>query len=242
MKTCRGCGQQKSLADFHKDAGFSDGHKARCKSCAKITTRKRYLDNREFYKRKSREYSADNRERYRICNKQWREKNRAYDSARKKKWNEENKERVLAARNMWRLKNKEQVNATYRVWLTANREHRQAYEAKRQISNRKHNRELQRIRYRTNPNPAIFHVAQRRAMKYRAAPAWANRFFIEEIYDLARLRTKLTGFKWHVDHVVPLKSPIVCGLHWEGNLKVIPATENIKKKNHLLPSVVNDNL
>jgi len=33
-----------------------------------------------------------------------------------------------------------------------------------------------------------------------ATPKWANRFFMQEIYALARLRTKITGFEWHVDH------------------------------------------
>jgi hypothetical protein len=68
-----------------------------------------------------------------------------------------------------------------------------------------------------------------------ATPAWANLWMIAEAYDLAKLRTKLTGVKHNVDHCVPLISSIVCGLHVEHNLQVIPAVLNRAKSNRLLP-------
>jgi hypothetical protein len=74
-----------------------------------------------------------------------------------------------------------------------------------------------------------------RAAKLRANVNWANEFFIREIYDLAQLRSKATGIKWHVDHIVPLKSKIVCGLHVENNLQVIPAIANVLKSNKSWP-------
>lgn len=72
---------------------------------------------------------------------------------------------------------------------------------------------------------------RRRFAKKQASPSWANKFFIEEIYHLAMLKTKMAGIEWHVDHIIPLKSDVVCGLHCEFNLQVIPAIENIKKSN-----------
>ena len=35
----------------------------------------------------------------------------------------------------------------------------------------------------------------------------------------------------HVDHIIPLQGAIVSGLHVEGNLRVITATENMIKRN-----------
>lgn len=61
--------------------------------------------------------------------------------------------------------------------------------------------------------------------------SWANKFFIKEAYHLASLRTKLTGMEWHVDHIIPLRNPLVCGLHVENNLQVIPAEVNHRKGN-----------
>jgi hypothetical protein len=79
--------------------------------------------------------------------------------------------------------------------------------------------------------------SRRRATKIQATPAWANEFFIEEAYHLAQLRTKATGFEWHVDHIVPLRSKLVCGLHVETNLQVIPAVKNLKKGNRHWPDM-----
>lgn len=52
-----------------------------------------------------------------------------------------------------------------------------------------------------------------------------------EAFDLARRREAATGIKWEVDHAIPLQSPIVCGLHNERNLQVIPRSENRAKSN-----------
>lgn len=75
----------------------------------------------------------------------------------------------------------------------------------------------------------------RRISARNATPAWANDFFIKEAYRLAKLREKLCGGKWHVDHVVPIVSPLVCGLHVEHNLQVIPGRENLEKGNRFTP-------
>lgn len=79
--------------------------------------------------------------------------------------------------------------------------------------------------------------AARRARKFSSTPAWANEFFVEEAYALAKLRTKVFGFAWHVDHIVPLNSKKVCGLHTHSNLQVIPGAENISKGNRNWPDM-----
>lgn len=79
--------------------------------------------------------------------------------------------------------------------------------------------------------------ANHRAQKLNATPRWANEFFISEAYHLAKLRTKMLGYPWHVDHIVPLKSKFVCGLHVENNLQVIPAVDNFRKHNSYWPDM-----
>src|SRR6187455_1249180 len=64
--------------------------------------------------------------------------------------------------------------------------------------------------------------ARRKAERMQRTAAWADEFVIREIYELSFLRTIATGVKHNVDHIVPMKSDLVCGLHCEANLQVIP--------------------
>ena len=118
---------------------------------------------------------------------------------------------------------------------------------KRQAASDKKSREKHFSRYikklyewRKN-NPAIIssYNGKRRAARLSAAPAWANKFFISEAYDLAKRRTALRsgGHKWHVDHIVPLQSKLVCGLHVENNIRVIPSFTNSSKGNRYWPDM-----
>ncbi len=67
--------------------------------------------------------------------------------------------------------------------------------------------------------------AKRRAAKKNATPSWANFGKIVEIYKQA------AGEGKHVDHIVPLQHPKVCGLHVEANLQLLTKTENLRKGN-----------
>lgn len=98
-------------------------------------------------------------------------------------------------------------------------------------SNRQRARELNKLSKARNRGFFANKEAIRRAAKHQATPKWANEFIISEIYELAALRSKMTGFKWEVDHIIPLKGKLVCGFHVETNLQVIPALLNRKKHN-----------
>lgn len=76
--------------------------------------------------------------------------------------------------------------------------------------------------------------AKRRAAKLQRTPKWLGPddwFMIKEVYELAALRTKMLGFPWEVDHIIPLQGDKVSGLHVPHNLQVIPRKLNRAKWN-----------
>lgn len=92
----------------------------------------------------------------------------------------------------------------------------------------------QLVRQKTNPTVYAVAAAKHRAVKLLRTPAWLDEddyWVIAQAYELAALRTKLFGFSWHVDHIMPLKGKSVSGLHVPSNLQVIPGLQNIAKNN-----------
>ena len=96
--------------------------------------------------------------------------------------------------------------------------------------------------YRANPEKRNFltgaqaaaNVAQYRSNKAKRTPQWLTSedyWMMSEAYALAELRTKLFGFQWQVDHILPLRGTLVSGLHVPNNLQVIPAVDNRYKSN-----------
>jgi hypothetical protein len=115
------------------------------------------------------------------------------------------KPETKARKAEYRERNREQLRAAGRAYIAANREKAAAI------------------------------LARYRAAKLQATPSWASSDAIEAFYREARRLTKETGHKHHVDHIVPLVHPEVCGLHVESNLQVLTAAENQRKGNRSWP-------
>lgn len=105
-----------------------------------------------------------------------------------------------------------------REWTQANRQHVAAYQARYTTENLP--------RYRA-------HNAKRAAAKLQATPQWADKAAIAAIYAEAKRISDETGVKHHVDHEIPLRAKLACGLHVQGNLRIIPALDNLRKRNRL---------
>lgn len=81
------------------------------------------------------------------------------------------------------------------------------------------------------------YTAAYKASKLRAAPSWADQGYIDLFYTLAKVEERRTGRKCHVDHIVPLNSNKVCGLHVEHNLQIMFGSANISKNNRYWPDM-----
>jgi len=132
----------------------------------------------------------------------------------KKAWAKANAEKMRASRKRYEEKNAEKV-AEYR-----------ASEEFKQFTRKNV------MRYqRKYPDKTLAKVRKRQMLKLQATPSWVNYTRIEALYSLAAMLTRETGEKYHVDHIIPIKSKLVCGFHVYENLRVIPAKDNLLKSN-----------
>lgn len=135
-------------------------------------------------------------------------------------WAKENRKRLTEKAALARLERPD----------ISRRADRKFKQANKKALAEKHAEWAQRNRWRRNATNA-----KRKAAKLKATPAWADRDKIAAIYREAERIEAATGVPMNVDHIVPLQSDAVCGLHCEANLQIIPASENQSKKNYWWP-------
>ena len=82
--------------------------------------------------------------------------------------------------------------------------------------------ENQRNYYLKNHHMMAYKKALRRSRKKLATPIWADLNKINEVY--ANCPEDMT-----VDHIIPITSPIVCGLHVSWNMQYLTRSANSKK-------------
>jgi 5-methylcytosine-specific restriction endonuclease McrA len=81
-------------------------------------------------------------------------------------------------------------------------------------------------------------TAKRRAAKKHATPKWLTKDQLNEIKQYYILAKELQWLSLKsdpltVDHIVPLVSPNVCGLHVPWNLQILPRSQNSSKGNRI---------
>lgn len=207
QKICSKCRSTKSLRDFGKLKRSPDGLNTICKSCA-----------REY----NAQYRALNPEKIKdICSK-WRKHNLDLANERSRSWREKNPGRQRAAEAAYRKNNPDKRYVSRLAYVKSNQEKLSAY------------RKIYAVKKRHILNA---NAARRRFSKRLALPSWADKSKIEKIYEEASSLSKSTGIEYHVDHIVPLQSKIVCGLHCESNLRIIRGVDNLSKGNRFWPNM-----
>jgi 5-methylcytosine-specific restriction endonuclease McrA len=183
--------------------------------------RKVYRDaNKEKKRIVDRAYYAANTAKVRAGNKAYYESHLEEAVAYAKAYYAANIEAVKAYAKAQYAANKANVIAAVKVWGAANPEKVKATKAKYSKLNV----------HRSNARSQI-----RRVLKLSAIPTWADHSAILVVYQTAADITRSTNIKHEVDHIVPLISKIVCGLHVEFNLQVLTEAANRSKGNRTWP-------
>lgn len=77
---------------------------------------------------------------------------------------------------------------------------------------------------------SLQYAHKRRVQQERQAVSELDELVFIEACDVRNKRKQITGFDWHIDHIVPINYKNACGLHNAFNLQVVPASWNLKKK------------
>jgi len=148
------------------------------------------------------------------------------------------KDCAKVAKKEWYDKNAESERAKAMQYHYDNYEKNKEYRIKKahewQVKNKERYKENAKKCYEKTKHKRFAWQALARAAKRNAVPTWINEALKEQIqkfYIEARLKTKETGTKYEVDHIVPLMGKNVCGLHVPWNLRVITQFENRSKQN-----------
>lgn len=240
-KTCVKCKAIKPVSDFYNCKRASDGKKSECKICSRNRKRKtnrayisdlvpdgfcycqycgktKLANTDNFYSSKITELS-----KILVCKECRRKKNRRNANAKReeakerhKKWREENRDKIRVKNREWKKKNKRKVKEYSKKYQGTD-----AYKKARLAYNRKY--------YKEN---RIKMCAKSCAYDSRvriSRPVWESQSKINEYYRMAK------DLGLEVDHIVPINSELVCGLHCVDNFQMLTRSENASKGNRFWP-------
>jgi hypothetical protein len=109
----------------------------------------------------------------------------------------------------------------FKDWQNKNKNYRKEYHVKNK--EKENSNSLKWIL--NNKEQALSNSRKYQAKKYNAIPKWFNKTEVDLIYKQAKM------LNLEVDHIVPLQSNYVCGLHVQNNLQLLSSVENKSKSN-----------
>lgn len=210
---CSKCGTYKAFAEFSKDKHSSNGWSSACLVCR----------NRQF--------------------KAWAEAHPDKLKASVQRWIEKNidfvRSRARESSRAWRAaRDRDELNKAQRAYRQSRPEQFREYEVRSYAQHKDRLLHAQRLDRQTRPWLYCAYDAKKRAKRKKAYCAWADQSAIKAVYIVAK-KLRNAGVDCHVDHIVPLVSSVVQGLHVESNLRIVFAQDNLKKSNRFDPDSFN---
>lgn len=202
-KRCPKCKQEKFVFEYNKSTYTKSKLRSRCRSCEQEDFKIQYHSDPEKHKKRAYKWEKENRVRRNSYHRCLNQLEHVKEPQRKRmrEWAERNRDYIRVKHKEWRIKNSVKLR---KYWETEYGKRRAYY----------------------------IHKADKRKRNLECCtPSWANHRYIEMFYELAKMEEERTGRPVHVDHIIPLKGKNVCGLHWEHNLQLLFAEDNLRKAN-----------
>lgn len=242
-KACSKCKTMKSQICFYASKTSNDGMQSQCKQCKREAKRKtefafiadsvpegkclcracglmKSATFENFYLSK---LTASSKILIcipcrRLMNNKNAKENTDAAKERHKKWRDENRDLVNLKGKQWKDLNKDKVL-----------KQRVKYESREEYKNkRKH---YVKGYYWSNRDKMIAKSCAYDSRVRKSRPLWCSQPEINEYYLMA----KKSGLE--VDHIVPINSNLVCGLHCLDNFQLLTRKENASKSNRYWPDM-----
>lgn len=132
----------------------------------------------------------------------------------------------------------------YRKWYNENIDEK--LEKCREYSRKNYTKKKEYVKQWKKENKDKISVYSLRANSRRLVNIEKSRHFVDneffelftfEIEDKRKQLEELTGVRWDVDHIVPLKGTTVSGLHVPWNMQLLSKIENLRKGNRVWPDM-----
>lgn len=205
VKVCTKCGLEKPFSEFNKMAGGKDGLRPWCRQCSRAWARQYRQSAGEMLRATDRHRWATRRS---TANEKARLRRLDNKDVTRRKTREKylkNRDGILIYQKEYALANKEKIAARFRLYS----KRRGAFINARLAAQKK------RVR--------------------QATVAFSDMKKIRQVYESAAYFSKVTGVEHTVDHVVPITSKLVCGLHVHWNLELMSKSNNSRKGNRHWP-------
>jgi hypothetical protein len=213
-KRCSKCGERKPRDAFNKSAARKDGLQPRCKAC--LFAYREANRSRELARAQA--WAAENADRVREHKRAWVARNPDKVTAAREK----DRPQARARNRTWYARHRDQILAKKREFTAQNPERKQAWN------------QAYAVRFPERINAL---TALRRARRHQATPGWGCPTATAVLYAQAKVLSAVFGVDLEVDHVVPIHSKIVCGLHCTDNLQLLASDDNTAKGNRHWPDM-----
>jgi hypothetical protein len=191
-----------------------------CVECGKISSKQYNKKHEQSITLYQQQYRASNKEHAAEYDKQYRCNNKERIALYWKQYHKDNKERMLQY-----YKHRSANNQKYIQWM---KEYRKKYYLTNKDSILTNSRQY-RI---ANPDKVANHTSNRRSSKLQATPIWYETDKIATLYSKAQYWSNMLYCNIQVDHIIPLISDTVCGLHCFDNLQLLERSLNCSKGNN----------